>query len=131
MVIGSSLSISSQLEADFTLLPLRIVQNGDCSDNDQSKENQELTIICNQIQSFHKRLLELKSFTPSKETNLVFTQFVDFVIRTRIPDMELHHLMALPEMIAICRDTRRICAEAETVLESVSFAIYKNSLQIC
>jgi hypothetical protein len=71
------------------------------------------------IRSLHKRLTALESLSPSIETNAAFTDLVNFVTQGSHLDSEVYELMKQTEMKEICKDTRRMCSEAESLLETV------------
>lgn len=78
-----------------------------------------LSAVYEGIQSVFKRLQELPSFHPNEKTNAVFTDLVDFVVKTQLSKTDLYQLMQKSKMDTICQEIRRMCAEAETLLEQV------------
>jgi hypothetical protein len=114
-------AISAPLKASLTQIPRHVV-NKSATTQQAALTSSKGDLLAEQqrrITLLYRRLQGLGSLLPDEESNAVFTDLVDYVVKTQIPKPDQYKLMQLPKMASICDDTRRMCAEAETLLEEV------------
>lgn len=111
----------AQLIRDETL-PLRS-QHGQFSPTHHSLKDSSSTGLLLRIRAFHKALCQLKSLSPNEETNAVFTELVDFVVKGNAQEADFRQLMDLQDVRDLCKATRIICAQAESLMEKVSMDV--------
>lgn len=76
--------------------------------------------VMNRIRSFHQRLGDLVTLSPTTDTDALFNELVEFVVMGADITADFHKLLELPEVEKVCEDMRRICSEAEALMEVVS-----------
>jgi hypothetical protein len=103
-------AISAPLKASLTQIPRHVVNKS------ATTQQAALTSSKGDLLAEQQRRITLLY---RRLQGLGFTDLVDYVVKTQIPKPDQYKLMQLPKMASICDDTRRMCAEAETLLEEV------------